>query len=223
MILGEIITRYREEADLSQRQFALKCGLSNGYISMLEKNENPKTGQPIKPNIDQLNKIANAMGMTLADLLEKADDMPVTVNDVQKMSRKFIDDSVIVPILGKVAAGIPLFAEENIVGQIRCSEEMAAGCELFALKVEGDSMLPRIHDGDILIVRQQDDAETGDIVIALVNGDDGCVKKLVKYDSGGCALISLNPVYEPMVFDKAAVYEVPVRIVGKVIEVRSPM
>ena len=58
--------------------------------------------------------------------------------------------------------------------------------------------------------RQQDDADSGDIVIALVNGDDGCVKKLVKYDSGGCALISLNPVYEPMVFDKAAVYEVPV-------------
>lgn len=161
----------------------------------------------------------------LSEVLEVAPGwlmgLDVPMNETETPPRLMIDDSVIVPVLGRVAAGIPLFAEENIVGQIRCSEEMAAGCELFALKVQGNSMLPRIHDGDILVVRQQDDADSGDIVIALVNGDDGCVKKLVKYDSGGCALVSLNPVYEPMVFDKASVYEVPVRICGKVIEIRS--
>lgn len=190
-----------------------RTGIDKGAISRYLANK-------YKPKYTAISKMAAALHVQPAWLMGY--DVPMEASK-ETPPRLIIDDSVIVPVLGKVAAGIPLFAEENIVGQIRCSEEMAAGCELFALKVEGDSMLPRIHDGDILIVRQQDDADSGDIVIALVNGDDGCVKKLVKYDSGGCALISLNPVYEPMVFDKAAVYEVPVRIVGKVIEVRSPM
>lgn len=194
-------------------------------VELVEKSGLPKSS--ISQYLSGVREPKQKAIYILSEILEVAPgwlmgyDVPMI--DRETPPRLMIDDSVIVPVLGKVAAGIPLFAEENIVGQIRCSEEMAAGCELFALKVEGDSMLPRIHDGDILIVRQQDDADSGDIVIALVNGDDGCVKKLVKYDSGGCALISLNPVYEPMVFDKAAVYEVPVRIIGKVIEVRSPM
>lgn len=189
-----------------------KTGIPAPRMSMYLKGSN-------EPKLEAIYLMAKALNVSETWLMGY--DVPMEENETPP--RLMIDDSVIVPVLGKVAAGIPLFAEENIVGQIRCSEEMAAGCELFALKVEGDSMLPRIHDGDILIVRQQDDADSGDIVIALVNGDDGCVKKLVKYDSGGCALISLNPTYEPMVFDKAAVYETPVRIVGKVIEVRSLM
>ena len=210
MKMGEYIRKLRTEHGLTQEELGQKLNPKVNRAAV-NKWEGGKVANIKRSHIEQMAKIFGV------------DPVKLMCFETETPPRLMIDDSVIVPVLGKVAAGIPLFAEENIVGQIRCSEEMAAGCELFALKVEGDSMLPRIHDGDILIVRQQDDADSGDIVIALVNGNDGCVKKLVKYDSGGCALVSLNPVYEPMVFDKAAVYEVPVRIVGKVIEVRSPM
>lgn len=77
MTLSQFVTEYRTEHGLSQRQFALACGVSNGYISMLEKNENPKTGMPLIPSIPALKKIAAGMGITLSDLFSKVDDMPV--------------------------------------------------------------------------------------------------------------------------------------------------
>ena len=69
MTLVEIIKQYRQEHGLSQRQFAAQCGVSNGYISMLERGENPKTGEPIRPSLVQLRRIAKGMGMTLDELL----------------------------------------------------------------------------------------------------------------------------------------------------------
>lgn len=77
MTLRDLMQEYRSEHNLSQRQFALECGLSNGYISMLEKNLNPKTGLPVTPSLPALKKIASGMGITLTDLLSLVDDMPV--------------------------------------------------------------------------------------------------------------------------------------------------
>ena len=81
MTLGEIVKEYREKQGLSQRQFASACNLSNGYISMLEKNVNPKTGQPMAPSLLAIKKIADMMHVSLNDLLSQADDMPVGVFD----------------------------------------------------------------------------------------------------------------------------------------------
>lgn len=80
MTLGELIKQYRTENGLSQRQFALRCGVSNGYISMLEKEVNPKTSDPVMPTMTTLKDIADAMGITLNDLLIRADDMPVNLS-----------------------------------------------------------------------------------------------------------------------------------------------
>lgn len=77
MTLSDLIREYRREHGLSQRQFASACGLSNGYISMLEKNENPKTGQPVTPSLPALKKIADGMGLSLQDLFSNTDDIPV--------------------------------------------------------------------------------------------------------------------------------------------------
>lgn len=77
MTLRELVMTYRNEKGMSQRQFATACGLSNGYISMLEKNVNPKTGLPVTPSLPALKKIAMGMGLTLNDLFLQADDMPV--------------------------------------------------------------------------------------------------------------------------------------------------
>ena len=77
MTLKEMLVQYREDHDISQRQFATICGLSNGYISMLERGENPKTKQPVTPTLPALKKLADGMGMSLSDLLVEVDDMPV--------------------------------------------------------------------------------------------------------------------------------------------------
>ena len=73
MKLGELINQYRTERGLSQRQFANLSGLSNGYISMLERGFNPNTGKPIAPTFPQLQKLAQSMGMTIPELIAAAD------------------------------------------------------------------------------------------------------------------------------------------------------
>jgi len=90
MELSEIVREYRKENEISQRKFAAICELSNGYISMLEKNVNPKTGLPIIPSITAMKKIAKGIGISLKDLLAKTDDIfmefPVTLEEKQKTS-----------------------------------------------------------------------------------------------------------------------------------------
>ena len=83
-------------------------------------------------------------------------------------------------------------------------------------------MSPYIMDGDTVIVRKQDDADSDQIVIAMINGNDGVCKKLRK-TSHGLMLISLNPQYDPMVFDHSEIDSIPVNIVGKVVEIRRKL
>ena len=93
MTIGEVIRRYREDHNLSQRQFALKCNISNGYISMLEKGINPKTNEPIMPSIAALKAISSAMNISLNDLLIQADDMPVKLSLELELQSSSRDDS----------------------------------------------------------------------------------------------------------------------------------
>ena len=94
MKLGDLIKEYRESHDLSQRQFAMTCGLSNGYISMLEKGKNPKTGRPVTPTLQQLKKLADGMRTTMMDMLEKVDDMPV---DLATEAHSLADKTISTP------------------------------------------------------------------------------------------------------------------------------
>lgn len=89
MTLSDFLIKYRTEHNISQRQFASQCGVSNGYIAMLEKEKNPKTGQPMIPSLPYLNKIASCMGITLSDLFSMVDDMPVDVSIPDQWSIKF--------------------------------------------------------------------------------------------------------------------------------------
>ena len=79
MTLSEVIANYRNEHSLSQRQFATHCGLSNGYISMVEKNSNPSTGKPIVPSLPYLKKLAHGMHISVDELLSMCDDMPISI------------------------------------------------------------------------------------------------------------------------------------------------
>lgn len=126
---------------------------------------------------------------------------------------------VVINVLGRVAAGIPIEAVEDVVDTEEITEEMAATGTYFGLQINGDSMVPNICDHDIVIVRKQDDAETGDTVIALVNGDDATCKRLKKYHDG-IELVPNNPNFEPLYFSNAEIQSKPVRIIGKVVELR---
>ena len=141
----------------------------------------------------------------------------VPMNDVQ--SEHSTSKGVTINVLGRVAAGLPIEAVENIIDTEEISEEMARTGEFFGLQIKGDSMTPGICNGDVVIVRQQDDAENGDIVIATVNGTDAVCKRLRKYKSG-IELISNNPAYTPMEFSNEEIEQKPVRIIGKVVELR---
>ena len=83
MTLVELIQKYRAEHGLSQRQFAADCGMSNGYISMLERGKNPKTGMPITPTFPAIRKLAAGMHMTITELFETVDDMLIDISDDQ--------------------------------------------------------------------------------------------------------------------------------------------
>ena len=137
---------------------------------------------------------------------------PKKNNDVRK--------GVAINVYGRVAAGIPLEMIEDIIDTEEIPDEMARTGEFFGLKIRGDSMEPRMTDGDVVIVRKQEDAETNDVVIATVNGTDATCKRLKKYNDG-IALISLNPKYEPMYFSKNEIEAKPVCIIGRVVELRA--
>lgn len=127
---------------------------------------------------------------------------------------------VTINVLSRVAAGIPIEAVTDIIDMEEISEDMAKTGEFFGLQIKGDSMEPKISEGDIVIVRQQNDAENGEIVIATVNGDEATCKRLRKYRDG-IELVSNNPSYEPMFFSNEEIEQKPVKIIGRVVELRA--
>ena len=160
------------------------------------------------PRMDKLDKICIFFNCKRSDLLE------------DKLEPHEKPKGVQIPVLGDVAAGIPIEAIEDIIDYEEIDEELASKGEFFGLRIKGNSMSPRIQSGDVVIVRVQSDAESGDIVIAKVNGDDACCKKLLKHNDG-ITLLSFNQDYEPLSFNKQDIVSLPVSIIGKVVELRG--
>lgn len=125
-----------------------------------------------------------------------------------------------IPVLGTVPAGIPITAVEDILDYEEIPKTWENQGEFFGLKIKGDSMYPTLENGDVVIVRKQSTADNGDTVIVMVNGDDATCKKLEKTDNG-IMLISTNTKYAPMFFSNEQISELPVVILGKVVELRQ--
>lgn len=199
--IGERIKDARKSAGLTQLELAKKTDLSRSYIGDIEKNR-------YNPSVSTLQLIANATNTPLENLL------PSTKTASPK------GRGIRIPVLGRVVAGIPIEAVEEILDYEEITPELAATGEFFALQVRGDSMLPKLEEGDVVIVKKQEDVETGDIAIVLVNGDEATIKQVKKVD-GGIMLYGFNPdVYEPHFYSNQQIQELPVRILGKVIESR---
>lgn len=123
-------------------------------------------------------------------------------------------DLVKIPLLGTVKAGYDYMAQENWTGYVDVEKEIVKdGQEYFALKVHGDSMSPVLIEDDIVIIKKQNDFENGDIVVAIINGDEATIKKGKKSDSS-ILLQPLNPSYEPLIFTYDEMKTIPVKIIG---------
>lgn len=220
MFLGEVIKKYREEHNLSLRAFASKCGLSYTYISMLERNIDYRTGKPIAPTLDSVKYISNAMNMPIDDLLKILDDeQEFKLNE--DISANNLNNKI--PILGAVKAGYDWLAEENIIGYITDKDTVKDYekniNEYYALKVIGDSMLPLLSQGDLVIVHNQDDIESGQTAVVLINGEEATVKKVIKTNDG-IELHAMNPYYPIKKFTFEDMKRIPVKIIGRVKEAK---
>lgn len=164
------------------------------------------------PRIDKIEMMADYFHIEKSDLIEDKTDKPSSPTK-----------GIRIPVLGRVAAGIPIEAITDIEDWEEIPQSMAKTGEYFALKIAGKSMEPRMMDGDVVIVRRQSDVDSGDIAVVLVNGNDATVKQISKSDAG-LTLIGWNPsVYTPKTYNKKECKELPVTILGKVVEIRGKL
>lgn len=164
------------------------------------------------PRIDKIEMMADYFHIEKSDLIEDKTDKPSSPTK-----------GIRIPVLGKVAAGIPIEAITDIEDWEEIPQSMAKTGEYFALKIAGKSMEPRMMDGDVVIVRRQSDVDSGDIAVVLVNGNDATVKQISKSDAG-LTLIGWNlSVYTPRTYNKKECKELPVTILGKVVEIRGKL
>lgn len=203
IIFSKNLNRYLSEYGKSQKEVAAAIGV-------IPSTFNTWCQGIALPRMGKVQALADYFHINKSDLID----------DKSSLSGKALSKGVVINVLGRVAAGIPIEAITDIIDTEEISQELARTGEFFGLQIHGDSMEPRMYDGDVVIVRQQDDAESGDIVIAMVNGDDATCKRLMKY-AGGISLISLNTKYDPMMFSNKEIEEKPVRIIGKVVELRG--
>lgn len=198
-----------------QKDFAKDIGVDPSHVS---RWRNRKTTSFQR----RLTKISETLGTTSEYLLTgegpKKKTAPVTRSDLPKGAIP-IDPSAYhcIPILGRISAGLPLYAEQHIEGYT--VTDLNGGAEYFALRVHGDSMNALgINDGYIIIVRRQDEVENGQIAVVMVGDEDATVKRF--YATGSTVTLmpqSTNPEHQPQIYDTA---KMPIRVIGRVVEVK---
>lgn len=127
---------------------------------------------------------------------------------------------ITIRVLGRVAAGIPIEAIEDVTG---IEEITYTDGEYFGLRVSGNSMEPRIKNGDTVIVRRQNDVDDGDVAIVCINGTDATCKQIKRLQDERISLVSFNPAYQPMIYTRQEMETLPVMILGKVVELRAKL
>lgn len=207
----------------TNEDYARSSNVSRAYISAYM---NGKRDEPPSPDI--IRKLADKAfnGVTYEDFMEAAGHFtPHRYDDLTTEWYPNPDDrSVSIPILGYIHAGIPMVAEQNIIGYATIPENQHSSGpgSYFFLKVKGDSMInSRIQEGDLVLVHRQPNVENGEIAVVLINNEEATVKR-VYYDHDN-KLITIkpdNPKYEPRTFTFKQAAELPIEIIGKVVEVR---
>lgn len=141
-------------------------------------------------------------------------------NKIENNKEKESNQGIKVPVLGAVPAGIPITAIEDIIDYEEIPQSWSNQGDFFGLRIKGNSMYPKLENGDVVIVKKQSTADNGDVVIAMVNGDDATCKRYKRMDAG-IMLTSDNSEYSPMFYTNEQVQSLPVTIIGKVVESRK--
>lgn len=163
------------------------------------------------PRMDKVQAMADYFGILKSDLTEESHPLPsnITPIDFAKYHK--------IPILGRIAAGLPLYAEQNVEGYTLT--ELNGGAEYFALRVSGDSMnATRIQDGDLVIVRRQETVDNGEIAVVLVDDECATVKRF--YTTGSTVTLvpqSTNPEHQPQIYNTE---KIRISVLGKVVKVQ---
>ena len=199
--LGSRIRQRRQELGLTQGDVAAAIGVAVSTVQRYETGAIDKLKMPV------LDAIARALQTTPGELMGTAQPAhPAGAVPYRPMHR--------IPILGRISAGLPLYADEHIEGYTYT--DLNGGAEYFALRVSGDSMNAlRMNDGDLLIVRRQDIVDNGDIAVVLVDDEDATVKRF--YREGDRITLmpqSTNPAHQPQVYDAR---KTRIRIQGRVL------
>ena len=198
-----VFKNLRKDNNLTQAELAKKLGVAPSTVGMYERGQR-------EPDFETLEKIANCFSVNMNTLLGKENETDIVSGSL----------GIKIPVLGKVAAGIPITAVENILDYEEISSEMASSGEYVALKIQGSSMEPRMYEGDVVIVRVQSSVEHGEVAVVMVDGGEATVKK-VQFQSSGILLQPFNPSYEPIFYSNEEIEKLPVRIFGKVVECRQ--
>ncbi|MGN0666919.1 MAG: LexA family protein [Huintestinicola sp.] len=170
-----------------------------------------------RPKIPVLKAIAGVLKVSPQWILGISDDMTSEcVKHPDNVIPVDMSDTVPIPVIGRVAAGLACYAEEHIEYYEPVSRDLIiSGEDYVYLQVKGDSMSPLIMEGDLVLVRCQDMVDNGTYAVVLIDGEDGVVKK-VFFSNGRIELRSENPYYPPRIFEGEDMSRI--RIFGKVIE-----
>lgn len=173
-----------------------------------------ETGKTV-PSADAMFRICDALSITPTELVSYYNEME---DDYKKVV------GIKIPVLGSIPAGVPIEAIEDIIDYEEIPRNTAMHGRYFALKVNGDSMLPTIKNGDIVIIRQQDDAESGKICVVMINGYDATLKE-IKKDANGIWILPHNPNsdFKPTFYSNQEIESLPIKILGIAVEIRRSL
>lgn len=160
----------------------------------------------VYPRIDKIELLANYFNIKKSDLIEE--------------KQQSYSNSAVVLIYGTIPAGIPMEMIEDVIDTEEIDAEMLkGGKQYFGLRIKGNSMYPEYLDGDTIILEKIDNCESGQDCCVMVNGDDGTFKRVFKNENG-IILQPLNPEFQPMVYTNEQIEKLPIKIIGKVVELR---
>lgn len=216
--LGIYLKEIREKLGYSIYDVNKLCNISPSYFSLVENGKR-------RPSAIILKKLAPIYNLNYLDLYEKAGYLDLAEKEkidknIQCIDKKEDNNSAVVLIYGTIPAGVPMECIEDIIDTEEIPVDMLkGGKQYFGLKIKGDSMYPEYLDGDTLILLKQDDCESGEDAVVMVNGNDGTFKRVFKNENG-IILQPLNSSYQPMIYTNEQIENLPIRIIGKVVELR---
>lgn len=200
--VGNRLKQAREENNITLEEAGLKVGVHKSTVLRWENGETEKIKLPI------LEALADYYNVNPVWLMGYDVNKHFTKTDVLG------NPVVSIPLLGSVKAGYNYLAQENWIGTVDVETSLVGdGKDFFALKVKGDSMAPVFLEGDIVVVKKQNNCENNEFAIVIINGDEGTLKKIKKTDNG-IILQPLNPAYGPVMYTKEEMETIPVLIAG---------